>query len=178
MYRERVESRRNMAATSISLSLLPFSSSSSILNPKHGWCIKTHVSSLSFTSRRTIQFHNPPHQIPLRNNPNWRISALSGDEFVSDSVENSEQIVVSAGDDGVSTIISVLLFIAFLGLSILTIGVIYIAVTDFLQKRERERFEKEESAKKKKSGKKGNVRARAGPRGFGQKIEEYDDDDE
>lgn len=55
--------------------------------------------------------------------------------------------------------------------------VIYIAVTDFLQKREREKFEKEEAAKKKKSGKKGKVRtrARAGPRGFGQKIEEDDD---
>lgn len=58
--------------------------------------------------------------------------------------------------------------------------VIYIAVTDFLQKREGEKFEKEEAAKKKKkSGKKGRgVRAgaRGGPRGFGQKIEEDDDD--
>lgn len=53
--------------------------------------------------------------------------------------------------------------------------VIYIAVTDFLQKREREKFEKEEAAKKKKSGKKGKVKARTGPRGFGQKAE---DDDE
>ena len=52
--------------------------------------------------------------------------------------------------------------------------VIYIAVTDFLQKREREKFEKEEAANKKKNGKKKKVRARAGPRGFGQKI---DDDD-
>lgn len=54
--------------------------------------------------------------------------------------------------------------------------VIYIAVTDFLQKREKEKFEKEEAAKKKKGGKKGKVRARArgGPRGFGQKIEEDD----
>lgn len=57
--------------------------------------------------------------------------------------------------------------------------VIYIAVTDFLTKREREKFEKEEAAKKKKGGKKGKVRARAraGPRGFGQKIQEEDDDD-
>lgn len=56
--------------------------------------------------------------------------------------------------------------------------VIYIGVTDFLQKREREKFEREEaSKKKKKSGKKPtNVRAKGGPRGFGQKV--YDEDDE
>ena len=53
--------------------------------------------------------------------------------------------------------------------------VVYIAVADFLQKREREKFEKEESAqKKKKSGKKTKTKARAGPRGFGQKLEEED----
>jgi hypothetical protein len=55
--------------------------------------------------------------------------------------------------------------------------VIYIGVTDFLQKREREKFEKEEAANKKKTGKKKKVRARAGPRGFGQKIDDdYDED--
>lgn len=58
---------------------------------------------------------------------------------------------------------------------------IYLSVTDFLQKRETERFEKEEASKKKKkrSGKR-RVRSRAGPRGFGQKIDEdndYDDED-
>lgn len=48
----------------------------------------------------------------------------------------------------------------------------YIGVTEFLGKREREKFEKEEAAKKsKKSGKKA-TRAKAGPRGFGQKIED------
>lgn len=54
--------------------------------------------------------------------------------------------------------------------------VIYIAVTDFLQKREREKYEKEEAANKKKNGKKKKVRARAGPRGFGQKIDDGDYD--
>lgn len=53
--------------------------------------------------------------------------------------------------------------------------VIYIAVTDYLQKREGEKFDKEEAAKKKKGGKKGKVRVRAGPKGFGQKIVESDD---
>lgn len=56
--------------------------------------------------------------------------------------------------------------------------VVYIGVTEFLGKREREKFEKEEAAKKsKKSGKKKATRAKAGPRGFGQKIEDNDDID-
>lgn len=52
--------------------------------------------------------------------------------------------------------------------------VIYLAVTDFLQKREKEKFEKEEAAN---SGnkKKKKVRARAGPKGFGQKLDDDDD---
>ncbi|KAH9614880.1 hypothetical protein KSS87_008500, partial [Heliosperma pusillum] len=80
----------------------------------------------------------------------------------------------SNADNGVSTIISTLLFLAFIALSILTIGVVYIAVTDFLLNREKDKFEQEEEAKKKKkSGKKKvGVRARGGPRGFGQKIDE------
>lgn len=50
-------------------------------------------------------------------------------------------------------------------------------MTEFLGKREREKFEKEEAAKKsKKSGKKKPTRAKAGPRGFGQKIEDDDFD--
>lgn len=60
----------------------------------------------------------------------------------------------------------------------LSLQVIYIAVTDYLQKREREKFEKEETAKKTKGNKKRKVKARAGPRGFGQKIDEVDDDDD
>lgn len=53
-------------------------------------------------------------------------------------------------------------------------------MTDFLQKRERDKFEKEEAARKKRTGKKSKIgaRSKAGPRGFGQKIEEFDDDDD
>lgn len=58
------------------------------------------------------------------------------------------------------------------------IQVIYLGVTDFLQKREREKLEKDEATNKKKSGKKRRVRARAGPKGFGQKITIDDDDDD
>ncbi|PSS09418.1 Glucan endo-1,3-beta-glucosidase btgC [Actinidia chinensis var. chinensis] len=152
---------------------------SSILNPKPRNSLSIHISSLSLTSplplssrRRAIPFQNP-HEIPLKTAQIWRISAVSTDALPSEA--NPPQIV-SSGDDGVSNIISVLLFVAFVGLSILTIGVMYIAVTDFLQKREREKFEKEETSKKKKDVKKRKVRARTGPRGFGQKIEEELDD--
>lgn len=53
-------------------------------------------------------------------------------------------------------------------------------MTDFLQKKERKKFEEEEAAKKKKDGKKEKIRSRAkaGPRGFGQKIEEKGGDDD
>ncbi|MQL71001.1 hypothetical protein Taro_003312 [Colocasia esculenta] len=108
-------------------------------------------------------------------------AAAPGDAVPSEAiVENAQKVVPAAADDGVtSTVISSLLFIAFVGLSILTVGVIYIAVTDFLQKREREKFEKEEAAKKKKKGgKKVKARSRAAPRGFGQKVEEIDEDDD
>ncbi|OVA15605.1 hypothetical protein BVC80_9033g79 [Macleaya cordata] len=138
-----------------------------------------HLSSplISFTipnSNRTIFHPHPPH----KKTQIWRLRATSEEVLnPSDQVETIQQIT-SSGDTGVSVIISVLLFIAFVGLSILTIGVIYIAVTDFLTKREREKFEKEESEKKKKKGgKKGVVRSRSGPRGFGQQIDEDDFDD-
>ncbi|KAK9057597.1 hypothetical protein SSX86_022433 [Deinandra increscens subsp. villosa] len=91
--------------------------------------------------------------------------------------ENSDKIVSAVSDnaDGVSIVISVLLSIAFVGLSVLTIGVIYIAVTDYLQKREKEKFEKEEAEKAKRGGKKKRARPRVGPKGFGQKIDDDDD---
>ncbi|GKA30937.1 hypothetical protein Tco_0717242 [Tanacetum coccineum] len=48
--------------------------------------------------------------------------------------------------------------------------VIYIAVTYYLTKREKEKFEKEEAEKAKKGGKKKRLKVRAMPKGFGQKI--------
>lgn len=125
---------------------------------------------------------NPNYALinPLGKPRNCRGLASAASEDAAVSAESAaEQIVstTSGGDDGVSNIISVLLFVAFVGLSILTIGVIYIGVTDFLQKREKEKFEKQEAEnnKKKKGGKKDRIRTRAGPRGFGQKIDEDDD---
>lgn len=168
-----------MTTTSLSLSpsLRPFLS---IFNRKPYCSLTNHSSSLPLTSptttilsKRPSLFHNnPPYRITQKSTQIWRISALSEGE-VPPPLENSQEIV-STSDDGVSTIISALLFTAFIGLSILTIGIIYIGVTDFLQKREKEKFEKEEATRTKKSGKKKKVRARAGPRGFGQKIDEED----
>ncbi|KAL2557510.1 uncharacterized protein Fot_02249 [Forsythia ovata] len=132
-------------------------------------------------STRTLNYRNSTSAVYLKPIRNWRFSAVNGNYLLSEvTPEENLQEVVSTSDDGVSTVISALLFTAFIGLAILTVGVIYIAVTDFLQKREREKFEKEDAARKKKSGKKSKIRARsrAGPRGFGQKIEEFDDDDE
>lgn len=60
---------------------------------------------------------------------------------------------------------------------LLWLQIIYLGVTDFLQKRETEKLRKEEESKKKRV-KKRKVRARSGPRGFGQKINEDDEFDD
>ncbi|KAK3206301.1 hypothetical protein Dsin_020347 [Dipteronia sinensis] len=136
-------------------------------------CLSSRKSTIHFDHPISLGFHSKRYKL-------WRRNATSGEVLPSEStpLDTSQQIVSSTSGDGgtASTVVSVLLFIAFVALSILTIGVVYIAVTDFLQKREKEKFEKEEATKKKKKGgKKMKVRTRAGPRGFGQKI---DDDDE
>ncbi|XP_031489240.1 uncharacterized protein LOC116256858 [Nymphaea colorata] len=106
-----------------------------------------------------------------------RLSALPDGDVPAESAIQEAQQVISGNNDVGSSIVAFLLGAAFIGLTILTIGVIYIGVTDFLQKREKEKFEKEEATKKKKGGKKRVVRAKTGPRGFGQKLEEEGDDD-
>ncbi|KAL2239575.1 UNVERIFIED_CONTAM: hypothetical protein Sindi_0598700 [Sesamum indicum] len=132
------------------------------------------------SSERRSCFLHLPEAVWSKPTKSWKLSATYGSFLLSEAspVQTSEEIVSTSGGGG-TTVVSALFFIAFLSLSVLTVGVVYIAVTDFLQKREREKFEKEEAAKKKKSGKKGKVRARAraGPRGFGQKFEEDDDVD-
>ncbi|XP_007016353.2 PREDICTED: uncharacterized protein LOC18590648 [Theobroma cacao] len=135
--------------------------------------------STTFSSRYAIHFQDPVgrnHQ--KKSNTLWITFATPEEVLPSDAtpLDNSQQIVSTTGDEGVATVIQALLFVAFVALTILTIGVIYIAVQDFLGKRERDKFEKEEAAKEK-NGKKKKVRASARPRGFGQKIDEDDDDD-
>ncbi|KAK1428704.1 hypothetical protein QVD17_17543 [Tagetes erecta] len=130
----------------------------------------TNQSSLPILSLHPTP-HRPPRATILR-----PISATQNATFLL-SEANSDQIVAAGADngDGVSVVISVLLSIAFVGLSVLTIGVIYIGVTDYLQKREKEKFEKEEAEKAKRGSKKKRVRPRVGPKGFGQKIDNDDD---
>ncbi|XP_061337952.1 uncharacterized protein LOC133284857 [Gastrolobium bilobum] len=136
------------------------------------------TSPIIIPSKKFILFHNP-----LQRNNRLGLIPLAAatpaeDVLLSEAaaVDATEQLV-SNTDGGVSTVISALLFVAFIGLSILTVGVIYLAVTDFLQKREKDKFEKEEAANKSKTRKKKVARARTGPRGFGQKIDEKEDDD-
>ncbi|THU51736.1 hypothetical protein C4D60_Mb06t34190 [Musa balbisiana] len=113
----------------------------------------------------------------LKSSRIWRVSAVAEEALPPEAtVEKAQQIIPAAAEDSAaSTVVSALLVVAFIGLSILTIGVIYLAVQDFLRKREREKFEKEDAEKKKKGGKKAKAKARTGPRGFGQKIEEDED---
>ncbi|KAK7325025.1 hypothetical protein VNO77_29047 [Canavalia gladiata] len=143
----------------------------------------TYLSSLRITtlpstspfiipSKKLVLFHNP-----LRTNNNRLPPILAAAEDVDVlSSEATDQLVFNT-DDGGSVVVSALFLLAFIGLSVITIGVIYLGVTDFLQKREKEKFEKEEAAKKSKKKKKKVGRSRAGPRGFGQKVVEYEDED-
>ncbi|KAI3987075.1 hypothetical protein MKX01_036865 [Papaver californicum] len=168
-----------MGSSSITLLLLPPPPlhPTSIFKPqKSSFSIKSsnallHSNSITFPNLKTRTLSPYPLH---KNTQIWRISA-GNEEVVSQQVETIQKIVTSNEDTGVSTTISVLLFIAFVGLTILTIGVIYIAVTDFLTKREREKYEKEETEKKKKKGGKKVVRSRVGPKGFGQKPDDEDD---
>ncbi|KAI4334551.1 hypothetical protein L6164_019230 [Bauhinia variegata] len=163
-----------MATTFVSSSLSPISTSFSNYKPKS--CFSLAIPHTVIPSRTAILFLNQ-FQIISQTSNKFRRNRAAPEDVVPSAptlVETSQEIV-STTDDGVSAVISALLFVAFVGLSILTIGVIYLGVTDFLQKREKEKFEKEEAAGKTKKKKK--VRARAGPRGFGQKIDEEEDDD-
>ncbi|KAM0996179.1 uncharacterized protein LOC126591140 isoform X1 [Malus sylvestris] len=174
-----------MGTTSITLSRPP-STFSHFLRPNHSQFLRTTqkpsfpLSSPTTTTKRTLIFNTPDDNLTQRSTPTRQISATSAESVPAEAavpLETAQEILASS-DEGVSVAISALLFVAFVGLSILTIGVIYLGVTDYLQKREREKLEKDEADNKKKGGKRKRVRARAGPKGFGQKItiDEEDDD--
>ncbi|XP_019053929.1 PREDICTED: uncharacterized protein LOC104601068 [Nelumbo nucifera] len=123
-------------------------------------------------SKRTYFYRHLPHKPSQKNTRIWRIPATSGDVLPSDAPIETAQRIVSSDDSGVFTVISVLLFIAFFGLSILTIGVIYIGVSDFLQKRERERSlrKKRPLRRRKKVGKEFRSGLRQGPEDLDKKL--------
>lgn len=119
-----------MATTSISLSPPDFLSVN--FKPKCYLFLRTTKLSLplafptTITSESSIIFHCPLHKIRRRKSSQiWRTYATAEEAPPSEAnpLETSQQIVSGSGDDGVSIIISALLFIAFVGLSILTIGV-------------------------------------------------------
>ena len=95
-------------------------------------------------------------------------AAVAAAGEVDAPMEQTEAMMrVAADDDSVTaTVVSVLLTVAFVGLSILTIGVIYLSVTDFLQKREREKFEREEAERQKEEARKKRAKARGRKRKF------------
>ncbi|KAF5208301.1 transmembrane protein [Thalictrum thalictroides] len=166
-----------VSLSSVSLSLLPSPTSTFSLQ-KSRFYLNYQNSSCritSFSILPTTLTSFPPEKT-CQKSKIWKISVAPEDVLPSEASLETTQDIVPAASDGVSNIVSGLLFIAFIGLSVLTVGVIYIAVTDFLQKREKEKFEKEEAENKSKmKGKKGTPRAKTGPRGFGQTIEEDDD---
>ena len=113
-----------MTTISLSLSPKPFLS---IYKPKPYCFLNTHDSSLPLTSPTNILSKRPnlSHSLLHKRPQIWRVSAASGGEVVpSEAVplENSPEILTTS-DDGVSNIIQALLFTAFIGLSVLTIGV-------------------------------------------------------
>lgn len=93
------------------------------------------ISILNLSKLKPIDFHRNPSQkynLYTKNRRNLRISATSSEDAAVIPSETAQQIVDSAatsGNDITSTVISVLLFIAFVALSVLTIG-----VTSFLAK--------------------------------------------
>ncbi|XP_004987069.1 uncharacterized protein LOC101762863 [Setaria italica] len=93
-------------------------------------------------------------------------AAVAGDAELP--LEEAEAAMrVAADDDSVTaTVVSVLLTVAFVGLSILTLGVIYLAVQDFLQKREKEKFEKEEAEKQKEEARQKRAKSRKKRRNY------------
>lgn len=67
---------------------------------------------------------NQPNGFTSKSTKRWGISAANYDFLLSEAspVETSQEIV-STGNDGVSTLVSTLLLIAFVGLTVLTVGV-------------------------------------------------------
>ncbi|GAB2262284.1 hypothetical protein Droror1_Dr00003281 [Drosera rotundifolia] len=135
-------------------------------NPPHLSPIRV-ISSLPFTTSLTFPLRNSPSshsKFKFFHHPNEkkrRIGAVA-EESTAGAVE-----IVNRSEDGSTVVIQVLLFAAFVGLSVLTVGVIYLAVSDFLQKREAEKIGKEVAEKEKRVRKKERVKAKAGLKGFG-----------
>lgn len=116
-----------------------------------------------------------------------QVSESAGASAIQSSVENAVQssaeiakaaapqaVVADTGDGNL--IVNILGTASFIGLSLLTIGVVYLAVTDFLEKRKTDEETKKlneemASAKKKQTGSL-TAASRGGAKGFGKKQQE------
>lgn len=96
------------------------------------------------------------------------------------SVAEEAAQVVDPSDVGISTTVSTLFVIATIGLVVLTSGVIYLGLSDFLEKRAlQEEQKKVEQQEKPKKSSKQSVKAPArvgGPKGFGKRNKSDGDD--
>ncbi|XP_057451663.1 uncharacterized protein LOC130743430 [Lotus japonicus] len=135
------------------------------------------LSPITIPSKKSIIFQNPRPRNTTTLRPITPAATAEDTALSLESAAVDAADLVTTTDDGVSVFISALFFVAFIGLSVITFGVVYLGVKDFLQKKETEKFEKEAAAKGGKKKKKKVVRARAGPKGFGQKIDKDEDDD-
>lgn len=127
---KKIESGGTMSATTTpSLSLSNF-------RPRFRNPTKTnHLSPLSWSAsrRKILSFdrQQAPRILLLHQEKTqlWSLSATPEEisqEIVSSDTSSSEAIVSTGGQDGVALIIQVLLIVAFLALSVLTIGVSFI----------------------------------------------------
>lgn len=115
---------------SMAASAPPILSLSSIFNPNQ---ISSNSSSILCYSQLPLkqpnhssktQFCGPA--LPFKSAQKWRNYASIRNLLLleADPVDNSQLVDSTTADDGEFSVISVLLFVAFIGLSILTIGVI------------------------------------------------------
>ncbi|KAK9176091.1 hypothetical protein WN944_028104 [Citrus x changshan-huyou] len=130
-----------MASSSSSISLSRPPIITSILNPKpsrhfHRCTVSFSTIYCSHTelAAKAIHFHNPCRGIAQKRSKIWRSNATSGEVLPTEStpLETSQEMVSSTGDESLSSVISVLLFAAFIALSILTIGVNFVFFTIYL----------------------------------------------
>ncbi|MCO5583049.1 hypothetical protein L7F22_036955 [Adiantum nelumboides] len=89
----------------------------------------------------------------------------------------ASQTVTTVGNN--DTVVNILGTAAFVGLSLLTVAIVYLFITDFLEKRKRDeemkKLNEEEAAARKKKGGSFAAASKGGAKGFGRKRVEVDD---
>ncbi|KAJ7292286.1 hypothetical protein O6H91_02G090200 [Diphasiastrum complanatum] len=131
-----------------------------------------HLCERRWVCRRGIPNASWAVQKVCRNDMLLRPAVFLGESTASPERSLGEEASQIAGDQTVegaaNNFISVLAVAAFLALFILTIGVVYLSVSDFMEKRSTDPQKK--NAEKKKKAEVDQSAARIGPKGFGKKI--------